>query len=102
MALDPADTIAIQQLYAAYNHAADRGDGKAFGGCFTPDGRFDMGGAVTEGADAIGQFGEAIPTMLPGSRHVAMNLLVQGDGDEATGQAYLMLLDTKTSPGPSS
>jgi len=98
VALDPADTIAIQQLYAAYNHAADRGDGNTFGGCFTSDGRFDMGGTVAEGSEAIGKFAEQIPAMIPGARHIATNVLVEGDGDRASGRAYLMLLDTKTSP----
>lgn len=98
MALDPADTIAIQQLYAAYNHAADRGDGTAFGGCFTPDGRFDMGGSVAEGFDAISKFAEQIPVMMPGARHIVTNILLQGDGDRATGRAYLMLVGTKSAP----
>lgn len=98
MPLDPADAVAIQQLYSRYNVAVDRGDGAAFAGCFTPDAVFDMGATKAEGSAALAEFASAVPTMIPGSRHIATNLLVEGDGDEASGSAYLMLLDTRTAP----
>ncbi len=98
MPLDATDVVAIQQLYAAYNVAADRGDGKAFAGCFTSDGVLDAGGICPEGSDALAEFASGIPAMAPGTRHIATNVLVEGDGDSATGQAYLMLLNTTASP----
>jgi ketosteroid isomerase-like protein len=96
--LEASDIIAIQQLYAAYNVAADHGDGKAFGGCFTADGVFDLGTMRAEGSDALAEFANGIPAAAPGSRHIATNVLVEGEGDLATGQAYLMLLNTCSSP----
>jgi ketosteroid isomerase-like protein len=96
--LATSDIIAIQQIYAAYNLAADQGDGKAFAGFFTADGVFDMGTMRAEGPEALTEFAAGIPTMIPGSRHIATNVLVEGEGDLATGQAYLMLLSTKSSP----
>ena len=99
MPLEPADLLAIQQLYAAYNVAADRGDGKGFGGCFTPDGVFDIVGAMrAEGYDALAQFAQSIPVDTPGSRHISTNILIEGDGDLATGLAYFLLLNTRSSP----
>jgi hypothetical protein len=99
MPLEASDVIAIQQLYAAYNIAADRGDGKAFGGCFLPDGIFDIVGIMrSEGFDALAQFAQSIPANAPGSRHIATNILVEGDSDLASGMAYFMLLDTRSSP----
>lgn len=38
MALPAADHLAIEQLYARYSHAVDRGDGDAWAACFTADG----------------------------------------------------------------
>jgi len=98
MPLEASDVIAIHQLYAAYNMAADRGDGKAFGGCFAADGVFDMGTMRAKGFDALAEFAAGIPASAPGCRHIATNVLVEGEGDLANGQAYLMLLDTHASP----
>jgi uncharacterized protein (TIGR02246 family) len=97
--LEPSDLTAIQQLYAAYNIAADRGDGKGFAGCFIPDGVFDIVGVMrAEGFDALAEFAQSIPVNAPGSRHISANILVDGDGDLATGVAYFLLLNTRTSP----
>ena len=99
MPLEASDVIAIQQLYAAYNIAADRGDGKAFADCFTADGVFDIVGLMrAESFDALAQFAQSIPVNAPGSRHIATNILVEGDSDLASGLAYFMLLDSRSSP----
>jgi hypothetical protein len=99
MPLDASDFTAIQQLYAAYNIAADRGDGKAFAGCFTLDGVFHIGGmGHLEGAAALTEFAQSIPVNSPGSRHIAANILIEGDGDLARGMAYFVLLDSQSSP----
>src|SRR5262245_25194989 len=80
MPLEASDVLAIQQLYAAYNIAADRGDGKAFGGCFAPDGVFDIVGLMrADSFDALAEFAQSIPANAPGSRHIASNILVEGD-----------------------
>ena len=98
MPLDATDVVAIQQLYAAYNVAADCGDGPAFPRCFASDGVLDAGGTRREGSDALAEFASGVPAMAPGIRHIATNVLVDGDGDSAIGQAYLMLLTTTSSP----
>jgi hypothetical protein len=78
--------------------AADHGDGKAFGNCFTADGVFDTGTMRAEGSGALAEFANRIPVSAPGCRHIATNILVEGEGDLATGQAYFMLLNTHSSP----
>lgn len=40
--IDVADYIAIQDLYARYNHASDAGDAEAFADCFTADGALQV------------------------------------------------------------
>jgi hypothetical protein len=96
--LSAVDIIAIEQLYAAYNFAVDQGDGKGFAECLTPDGVFDMGTTRLEGSDALTEFAKGVPSTLPGARHIATNVLIEGDRDLATGRAYLMLVATGTSP----
>jgi hypothetical protein len=99
MTLQSVDLSLIQQLYAAYATAADRGDGKGFADCFTADGEMDMGGARTaQGARALAEFAERIPVSAPGVRHVTTNVVIDVDGDSAMGHAYLMLVNSSAAP----
>jgi uncharacterized protein (TIGR02246 family) len=84
------DIIEITQLYARYAHAVDDGDGKAFAHCFVADGALNVGhGEPITGRETLEGFASALPSQLPGIRHVVTNILLDGDGDEATGAAYL-------------
>ena len=99
MPLDPGDVVDIQRLYSRYNVAADRGDGKAFADCFVSNGVFDIGrGTRFEGPEALAEFAAGIPAVMPGSRHIVTNIQVDGEGDEATGTAYVTLLNTRSEP----
>ena len=91
MALSIEDRLAIQDLYSDYCHTIDDGRGKAFAACFTADGTLEVGGMrePLAGVDALTAFGDATAQARPGLRHVVTNLLVDGDGDSATGRAYL-------------
>lgn len=40
--IDVADYIAIQDLYARYNHGSDAGDAEAYADCFTADGELQV------------------------------------------------------------
>jgi hypothetical protein len=86
MGLQAEDVVAIEQLYAKYCIARDDGDGQAFAGCFAPGGYFEMSGDAIAGS-ALVQFGDDPPA---GIRHVATNVYVEGDGDEARGRSYLV------------
>lgn len=90
MPLDTSDLIEILQLYAKYNTAIDTGDGAGFGRCFVADGHFDSGIGVHEGHDAIAEFANKTHENMPGMRHNTTNIVVEGDGDAATGSGFLI------------
>ncbi len=91
MALSAEDQLAIRDLAARYNHAIDSGDGGAYADTFVDDGVLDAGAFVLEGRSAL----EAFPPQFAGSvrapRHVATNLVIDGDGDRAELRAYVQL-----------
>ena len=98
MALAPDDHEEIRQLLARYNFAIDLGDIDGWVACFTPDGSFEcLGlpdghpfggkhiGAAALRAYCEGHFGRGKGR----GRHGNFNLLIEGDGDEATMQCYM-------------
>ncbi len=91
MSLPPEDTIEILQLYSRYNTAIDTGDGKAFGDCFVPAGIFDSGMSTIEGQQGICEFATQTHSAMPGLRHNATNIVIDGDGATATGSAFLIV-----------
>jgi ketosteroid isomerase-like protein len=90
MSLSSDDMIHILQLYSRYSTAIDTGDGAGFGDCFVPDGVFDSGIGVSEGRKAIGEFAIQTHSAMPGMRHNATNIVLEGDGQTATGSAFLI------------
>lgn len=90
MSLSTDDTIHILQLYSRYNTAIDTGDSAGFGTCFAPDGVFDSGMSVVEGQTAISEFAAQTHSAMPGMRHNATNIVLEGDGENATGSAFLI------------
>src|ERR1700712_3621656 len=90
MPLDTEAIVAIQQLYAAYCHTLDDGDGDAFSACFTPDGTLGGAGGTITGADGLAQLARKLRASGRKVRHVASGISVTGDGDEAEGRAYLL------------
>jgi len=92
MGLGTSDIVEITQLYAAYNLAVDDGDGEAFAGCFVEDGALVPGGGPIAGHAALAEFARSVPAGMPGIRHVATNVRITGDGDEASGRCYFMMM----------
>jgi len=90
MGLETDDTIEILQLYSRYNTAIDTGDSASFGDCFVSDGVFDSGMSVAEGQTAISEFATQTHSAMPGMRHNATNIVLDGDGENATGSAFLI------------
>lgn len=90
MSLQTDDTLEILQLYARYNTAIDTGDGEAFAGCFVEGGVFDSGMGVHTGHAAIAAFAKQTHEHMPGMRHNATNIVIDGDDDRATGSAFLI------------
>lgn len=92
MALNVTDQLAIQQLYARYNHAIDSGKAEEWAACFTPDGVFSAGSAGTfTGTEALTGFARGFAAQLK-ARHWTNNLVLDGSGGRATGRCYLMLM----------
>lgn len=91
MPLPVEDVVAIQQLVARYNHAIDSCDKTAFADTFAPDGVLEVPGLMeVSGREGLEQFAAGL-TNLRAPRHVATNLLIEGDGDTARLRAYVQL-----------
>ncbi|MCC6959286.1 MAG: nuclear transport factor 2 family protein [Dehalococcoidia bacterium] len=90
MPLSVEDQLAIQQLYARYNHAIDSGNGAGWAATFTPEGVFVSGSGTFSGTEQLTGFGTAFATRMK-ARHWTNNLVLEGDGTSATGACYLGL-----------
>ena len=103
MALAIDDILAIQKLAAEYNHRIDSGDGDGFAALFVDDGSLDTGSNSATGTDELRKFGNAVPAMVKGIRHIVTNVSIDGDGDNATLKAYVQAWVTAGArPRPSS
>ena len=96
------DYIEIQQLYANYAQALDRGEGERFAATFVLDGEFTGGrgpGRAGEernplkGKDALLQMGSR-----GGSRHFNANLVITPTPEGAKGSVYLLLFNARNIP----
>lgn len=94
--LTTQDYIDIEQLYAAYNHAIDTGDGDAWAGMFTSDGSFNK----YTGHDALVGFIKNWREKMNGAnrRHWNTNLRITSSADGASGTVLLMIVDVGTQP----
>ena len=91
MPLAVEDVVAIGQLVARYNHAIDSGDADGFADTFLADGVLEVPGLMeVSGRAGLGDFVAGLAG-LRSPRHVATNLLIEGEGDEATLRAYVQL-----------
>ena len=95
MALSVEDQLAIQQLYARYNHTIDSGDGPGWAATFTPDGVFSGPTGSPTGTEQLSAFATA-PRQVT-VRHWINNLVLEGDGEKAKGSCYLVLY--RVAPG---
>jgi 3-phenylpropionate/cinnamic acid dioxygenase small subunit len=91
MPLTTDDQLAIQQLYARYNHAIDSGNGDAWAACFTPTGTFTSGTGSFAGTEQLAPFAVSFAARVKG-RHWTNNLVVEAAEGGASGTCYLMLL----------
>lgn len=96
MALTVDDQLAIQQLYAKYNHAIDAGNGANWAATFSPDGVFSSASGTFTGTEQLSTFATGFGSRIK-ARHWTNNLIVDGDGSNATGSCYLVLF--RLTPG---
>lgn len=91
MPLSPQDRAELHDLYARYAYAFDGADADTWADLFTPDGRFAPPGVdPVVGTDSLRAFVAERSSLTPGMRHTVSNVLVDGEGDEATGSAYFV------------
>jgi hypothetical protein len=96
------DYIQIQQLYATYAQALDKGEGELFASTFVEDGEFTGGraaGRATEVRNPI-KGREALTKMGSngGTRHFTANLVITPTADGAKGSCYLLLFNARKIP----
>jgi hypothetical protein len=107
--LKPMDYEEIRQLQARYSFAVDFGDRAGFEACFAPGGSFSESGLPEglpgdmrlEGRPELGTFVDAFFDAGQGHlRHWSSPPLIEGEGEghEATGRSYLMVLRPGSAP----
>ena len=77
-----AARLAIKELFSRYAHTVDGYDGPGWVNCFTPSGAFqvaseDGAGVCFAGHDELTRFVEAHILLLPGTRHVMTNHVIE-------------------------
>ena len=96
MALSVEDQLAIQQIYAKYNHAIDSGNGANWAATFATDGVFISASGTFTGTEQLAAFATGFGSRLK-ARHWTNNLILEGDSSKATGSCYLVLF--RLTPG---
>ena len=84
------DILAIHHLYATYNYAIDAGDAEAYCACFTAEGALHRTGGALRGREQLSNFARDVAVRR--IRHLVSNVVVEGDGDEAVGRAYVTVV----------
>ena len=86
MPLSIEDQFAINDLLSRLNFAIDDRDADAWVACFTTDGSFENPESKWAGEHAHREL-VAAQVGLPRCQHIMTNLLIEGDGDQATARA---------------
>jgi uncharacterized protein (TIGR02246 family) len=90
------DELAVQQVIARLNHALDAGDYAAYGNMFASDGVFVSGFGNAVGPAQVKAALEMVAPFITNKRHVAGNLVINGNGTEAVVTSYLIVFERKT------
>ena len=90
--LSAEDRLEMIELVSRYNHAIDGRDAVGWADTFTRDGTFVIEGVQEfHGRDELIGMVEAMPPA--GHRHWTSNFVIEGEGDRATMDLDLTLLD---------
>jgi uncharacterized protein (TIGR02246 family) len=97
MAIDTTNRVQIEELVARYNKAIDTGDADAWAETFTEDGEFHGVVGDFHGRDELRAFVKAYATEeqfaeFASAQHWVTNLVIEGDGDEASMFAHIMMV----------
>ena len=102
MALPLADRLAIEELTARYNHAADLAP-ETWPDYFTADGVFEAGPEprlLIEGGEALRRHAGVLAARTTPGRHWTNNAVIRGDGDAATQTCYFTYYRVDYPPFP--
>ncbi|MDP6692065.1 MAG: nuclear transport factor 2 family protein [Alphaproteobacteria bacterium] len=90
---EAADRVMIHDLLGRYAFAADyeTNDPGAWAALFAEDGRFEIPimKVVVEGRQALKEFAAGLQRTIPGLHHVMTNVMIDVDGDRASGKCEL-------------
>ena len=110
MPLDPKDTQAIVNLNGLYAHYVDHGEAEKWADLFQPGGVWERANASQAGGERRGpillttraamiDFAQGVFKAQRGlTRHVGINLVIEGDGTRATGRSNIVLVDAREPP----
>ena len=92
MPLSIEDQLDITELMARYNHAIDSSQAEAWADTFTDDAVFEGSAGAVSGREELLAFvrGRDQSNRI---RHWNNNVLIDGDGDDATAKVYLVTFD---------
>ena len=101
--MEPADRLAIQDLYARYCVALDTGDEAAWVGCFTDDGEFE-GRAPAKGHDELARYhrdrmAARAEEPFTNPQHWNNNLLLDGEPPDVRAFSYVIRIGTMRDDG---
>ncbi len=88
---EAADRVMITDLLARYVWAIDYGAAEDYADVFTPDGVFEAAGGAPRvvGRERIMEFAKDLYRTVPHLHHVTTSILIELDGDRATGKSQL-------------
>jgi hypothetical protein len=92
--LSTDDRLAISEVLSSYCHGVDRRQWGLFRSLFTSDIRLDLSQAlgIFEGSDGIERFIATIDALPITMRHLVTNIVIEGDGERARVQSYVVAL----------
>ena len=96
MNLPPEDVLALQQVIYRLNHALDEADYDLYGSFFAEDGVFVTGFGDAVGPEAVSAALDQVAPFITNKRHIAGNLVIHGEGDDAVVTSYLAVFERET------
>jgi hypothetical protein len=93
MSLTTDDKLAIQELSARYAIALDAGDSDAWLATWDDSGVWDGSIGRYEGRERLKQVLPDLAARTKNRRHIMANFVIDGDGQTAVQQSYLLIVD---------
>lgn len=95
--LTAEDDAAIRQIVARLNHALDAADYPLYASFFADEGVFASGFGDAIGPQQVAQALTNVAAFITDKRHVAADLVISGEGDDAVATSYLIVFERRSS-----